>query len=131
VLSLASSQHGVVAGDQLEALGLSRDGIRHRIRRGRLFRVRKNVYAIGSPSLTREGRWIAAVLACGPTAALSYDSAAALWGIRERERGTIEVTVAPHVARRHDGIKVHRRARAAADLTRHRAIPVTAPAAPS
>jgi len=71
---------------------------------------------------------MAAVLACGRTAVLSYESAAALWGIRDRERGQIEVTVAPHVARRHEGIRVHRRALNAADLTRHRGIPATSPA---
>lgn len=87
MLALAATQHGVVTGDQLVALGLSRDGIRYRTRRGRLFRMRKNIYAVGSPELTREGRWTVAVLACGPTAALSHESAAALWGFRDRERG--------------------------------------------
>jgi Transcriptional regulator, AbiEi antitoxin len=80
VLELAARQHGVVTGAQLVALGLSRGGIEHRARRGRLFRVHRNVYAIGSPTLTREGRWMAAVLACGPDAVLSQESAAALWG---------------------------------------------------
>ena len=32
--------------------------------------------------LTQHGRWMAAVLACGPGAALSHTSAAALWGLR-------------------------------------------------
>jgi very-short-patch-repair endonuclease len=128
VLRLAARQHGVVSGEQLVRLGLNRDGIEHRVRRGRLFRVHRNVYAVGSPTLTREGRWMAAVLACGPTAALSYESAAALWRIRDHERKQIEVSVPPHVVRRHDGIRVHRRALTAADLTRHRSIPVTAPA---
>jgi very-short-patch-repair endonuclease len=128
VLAVAARQHGVVTGAQLVARGLSRDGIEHRARRGRLFRVHRNVYAIGSPILTREGRWMAAVLACGAGAALSHESAAALWRIRDRERESIEVSVPPRVVRRHDGIRAHRRALTAVDLSRHRSIPVTAPA---
>jgi predicted transcriptional regulator of viral defense system len=125
VLRLAARQHGVVTGDQFVRLGLSRDGIRHRERRGRLFRVHRNVYTVGSRTLTREGRWMAAVLACGPNAALSHESAAALWGICECEQARIEVTVPPRVVRRHDGIHVHRRALTDDDLTCHRSIPVT------
>ncbi len=128
VLALAGEQHGVVTGGQLVALGLSRDGIAYRARRGRLFRIRRDVYAIGSPTLTRKGRWMAAVLACGPTAALSYESAAALWGMRDHERGRIEVSVAPRVSRRHEEVRVHRRALTESDLTRHCCIPVTTPA---
>jgi Transcriptional regulator, AbiEi antitoxin len=128
VLAVAARQHGVVTGAQLVARGLSRDGIEHRARRGRLFRVHRNVYAIGSPILTREGRWMAAVLACGAGAALRHESAAALWRIRDRERESIEVSVPPRVVRRHDGIRAHRRALTAVDLSRHRSIPVTAPA---
>jgi very-short-patch-repair endonuclease len=126
VLELAARQHGVVTGAQLVALGLSRGGIEHRARRGRLFRVHRNVYAIGSPTLTREGRWMAAVLACGPDAVLSQESAAALWGFRDRER-EIEVSVPPHVVRRYEGIRAHRRALTTDDLTRHRGIPLTSP----
>lgn len=43
------------------------------------------MYAVGRPELTREGRWMAAILFCGEPAWLSHSSAAALLGI-EQER---------------------------------------------
>lgn len=81
---LARRQHGVVSRSQLLGLGLTRSAISHRLRAGRLWRLHRGVFAVGRPDLTREGAWLAAVLACGEGAALSHRSAAALWGIRER-----------------------------------------------
>jgi len=51
---------------------------------------------------------MAAVLACGPGAALSHRSAAALWGLRATSRRNVDV-IAPHAARRtRAGIENHR-----------------------
>ena len=129
VWALAHRQHGVVTRWQLLELGFSDEAIDHRIRRGRLHRVRDGVYAVGRPELTRNGRWMAAVLACGPGAALSHSSAAALWSIRDKESNRIEISVPVNRAPRPRGIRVHRRAALIAkDVTRHRGIPVTTPA---
>jgi very-short-patch-repair endonuclease len=123
---LARRQHWVVTRRQLLDLGFSGDEIDSRIRDGRLHRIHAGVYAVGRPTLTREGCFIAAVLACGRGAALSHDSAAELWEIRPHHRGPIHVSVAatgPHPRR--PGIKVHRRA--STDATRREGIPVTSP----
>ena len=99
--------------------------IKHRIATGRLHPVRRGVYAVGRPQLTRHGEWIAAVLSCGPDAVLSHESAAALWAIRVERHPLIEVSTR-HVARRQRGVRVHRRAALkSSDLTRHQGIPVT------
>lgn len=128
VWALARRQHGVVARWQLLELGFSDEAIDHRIRRGRLHRVHAGVYAVGRPELTRHGRWMAAVLACGEGAALSHASAAALWGIRDKEGNQIEISVPANRAPRPKDIRVHRRASLIAeDVTRHRGIPVTTP----
>lgn len=72
-------------------LGLSREEIIGRLRRGRLHRLYPGVYAVGHKVLTQRSRWMAAVLACGPNAVLSHWSAAALWGIRANRGGqTVE-----------------------------------------
>src|SRR5215212_9578539 len=84
VWELAGRQHGLVTRRQLLELGLSADAIKHRIAKGRLHPVWRGVYAVGRPELTRYGWLMAAVLACGPGAALSHESAAELWEIRER-----------------------------------------------
>jgi very-short-patch-repair endonuclease len=74
--------------------------------------------------LTREGRWMAAVLASGPKAVLSHWSAAALWVIRPNSRSTIDVTT-PWKSRSWDGIKRHHKALPADEVTVENGIPVT------
>jgi very-short-patch-repair endonuclease len=92
--------------------------------------VWRGVYAVGRPQLTQQGRWMAAVLSCGSAAALSHQSAAALWQIRDRPGRWIEVSVPVPLHPRRPGIRLHRRADLAAeDLRRHQGIPVTSPAA--
>jgi very-short-patch-repair endonuclease len=125
--SLAKQQHGVIARAQLLDLGLHSQAITHRIARGRLHQVRRGVYAVGRPQLTQHGRWMAAVLSCGPGAVLSHGSAAGLWEIGS-ERGRIEVSVPSRTPRRRDGILAHRRpALGANDVAIHHGIPVTTP----
>ena len=53
---------------------------------GRLHRIHRGVYAVGHGKLTLKGRWMAAVLACGPEAFLSHRAALALWDLRDGER---------------------------------------------
>src|SRR6476620_1906970 len=84
VWALARRQHGSVTGEQLHAAGFTRSAIAHRMRTGRLWRVYPRVFAVGRSELSREGSWLAAVLACGVGPALSHLSAAGLWRIRER-----------------------------------------------
>jgi very-short-patch-repair endonuclease len=128
VWALAREQHGVVTRAQLIGLGYGSEVIRHRLRGGRLHRVRRGVYAIGRPELSRLGVWMAAVLSCGPRALLSHESAAALWGIRPGGGRLIEVSVPNRVLRRRAGIVVHRRSGLSLDdLAIHRAISVTSP----
>lgn len=126
VLALAGRQHGVVSRAQLLALGMSAQAIKYRVARGRLFPIFPGVYAVGTPHVTREGRWMAAVLACGEGAVLSHASAATLWGLREATAGPIEVTVpARRTVRRRD-ILVHRAAiLEPVDLCLESDIPVT------
>ena len=125
---LSRRQHGVITRDQLRALGFTDSAIEHRRASARLHDVHRCVYAVGRPELTPYGRWMAAVLACGPGALLSHGSAAALWGIRPPRAGRIEVSVDSDAPRRVAGITVHRRrALRDSDITRHQAIPVTSP----
>lgn len=123
---LVDRQHGAVARSQLVELGLTRHAIDHRIAIGRLHPVWRGVYAVGRPQLTQEGRWMAAVLACGPDAALSHRSSAALWGLAPRHVGGIEISVPARVARRRSRIVLHRRVGHERDATSHLGIPVIA-----
>ena len=59
----------------------------------RLHDVHRGVYAVGHRVLGARGRWMAAVLACGPGALLSHRSCAALSGVRRTKITYVEVTV--------------------------------------
>jgi len=124
--ALADEQHCVIEYGQLRRLGLGRGAIEHRSRAGRLHRLHRGVYAVGRKTVTREGNWLAAVLACGPHAFLSHRSAAALWGLLRDLRAAIDVTV-PGPRRQGSGdIIVHNVRRLHPDDRRRRAnIPVT------
>lgn len=105
---LARKQHGVITRLQLRALGFSHEAIRHRLARGRLRPVYPGVYAVGQLPLTERGEWMAAVLACGDTAALSHDSAAALWKLTKGAKTDIHVSILSQ-RRFRTGIVIHRR----------------------
>jgi very-short-patch-repair endonuclease/predicted transcriptional regulator of viral defense system len=124
---MARRQHGVIARRDLLALGFDSDAIKHRIATGRLHRVSRGVYAVGRRDMTREGRWMAALLASGDDAVLSHGSAAALWGIGPEWR-LIEITVRHRAWSRLSGVKGRARPSLPdADVTTHRGIPVTTP----
>lgn len=56
-----------------------------------LHRVHQGVYAWGTPTLTREGRWLAAARAYGRRARTSHRTAAALQAVRPSQRRPVEV----------------------------------------
>jgi very-short-patch-repair endonuclease len=122
---LAARQWGVASLGQLRALGLKDDAVRRRARAGRLHRLHRGVYAVGHTVLRREGRWLAAVLACGDGAVLSHRSAAAHWGLLQTDATQIDVTA----RRKRAGdakIRSHfSRSLIARDTTTHRGIPIT------
>jgi predicted transcriptional regulator of viral defense system len=123
VADLAARQHGLVTRVQLRKLGLSGGLIDHRLRSGGLHRVHTGVYALAYRSQTPHARMMAAVLACGPGAALSHRSAAELWGFGPARRGAVEVTVPGQ--RRPNGIIAHRSLTLAAHVATLHRIPVT------
>lgn len=115
IARLATHQHGVVEIKQLRQLGFGERAVHHRVATGRLHRVHQGVYAVGHSLLTREGRWMAAVLACGPEAVLSHRSAAALWGLRQDGRSRVDVTAPGRRGRMPIGIEAHRHGSLRAD----------------
>jgi very-short-patch-repair endonuclease len=108
IAQMAEVQHGVVTLDQLGKTGLTTYAVQQRAEAGRLHRIHHGVYAVGYPLLSREGRLMAAVLACGPDAVLSHRSAAALWGLSSGGRTRIDVTAPGRRGRSPVGIDAHR-----------------------
>ncbi len=124
IAELAGAQHGIVARRQLLALGLSSSAIGLRMKAGRLHRIRPGVYAVGHSVLSRQARWMAAVLFADADAVLSHRSAASLWGIREGPSGSIDVTVRKK-SRSRGGIRRHFALLPADETTVRLGIPTT------
>ncbi len=126
IADLAYRQHGVVALWQLREVGLSAGAARQRVNDHRWRRVHVGVYAAGHAPLTVRARYAAAVLACGPDAALSHRSAADLRSLRDSARFAIDVSSPTRRGRGRHGIDAHRgESLLARDVERVDAIPCT------
>lgn len=123
---LAERQHGVFSTWQLLAEGASGDIILRRRNSGVLIPMHHGVYALGRSPHSREGRWIAAVLACGPGAVLSHFSAGQLWGLSGSYGPTqvLRQSGGFH-PKGHQGVRLHQTRRLESyEVTVERGIPV-------
>ncbi|MEA2171914.1 MAG: hypothetical protein QOF76_5214 [Solirubrobacteraceae bacterium] len=89
---------------RLVAIGFTRSAIEAALRSGRLHRVHRGVYAVGTPVLDAYGRALAAVLAFDD-AVLSHQSAGALY-LLHRYEGPVHVSL-PYEHPDRDGVLVH------------------------
>lgn len=106
---LALRQHGVVASRQLPSIGFGPEMVRGMVELCQLVPIRRDVYAAGHAHLSRRGRWMAAVLACGNHALLSHESAACLWGLGG-DRPLVDVNAGGgrQGQLRREGVRLHR-----------------------
>ena len=140
---IAARQYGVVSIRQLDAVGLDRDAVSYRRRVGRLHRIYRGVYVVGHAGISREGRWMAAVLACGAGkldkggailacwgAAVSHRSAAELWDLLPPGDGPVHILIPGDGGRKQRaGLRLHRsHSLLPAAVTSHKGIPVSTPA---
>jgi very-short-patch-repair endonuclease len=107
VINQAANRYGHIHGATLRGLGLSQRAITARCAAGKLVREHRDVFSVGHSQRAPAAIADAAVMACGPRAALSHDSAAALWGLR-RWPATPEIISALKHTR--PGIRAHRTA---------------------
>lgn len=126
IAARAARQHGVVYREQLLAAGVSTQQIRCRVDSGRLTRLHRGVFLVGTvpPQHAVEQ---AALFACRP-ARLSHLSAAAVWELRSYPSAAPTwVTVAPdrHITR--PGVIVRRAPVAARDMRRRSGLAVVCP----
>jgi very-short-patch-repair endonuclease len=110
IQELAARQHGLITHTQLLGCGFTRDAVRSRVRSGRFVRIHRGVYRIG-PVTGARAREMAALLACGDTAAVSHRSAAVAWalGMDPDASAPADVAVPYGCARGAKvGVRVHR-----------------------
>ncbi|HEY4280876.1 MAG TPA: DUF559 domain-containing protein [Conexibacter sp.] len=104
-------------------MGLTPKMIRTRLAASRLLELHRGVSAVGHARLTRQGEWMAGVLAAGPGAVLSHRSAAALHGLLPERGRRVEVTTSDRRVTT-NWVEVHRTV-VAGDVTVRDRIPVT------
>jgi hypothetical protein len=126
---LAARQHGIVTRGQLLGAGASQAVIDRRVHAKRLCVVHHGVYRVG-PIASPCAREMAAVLACGPCAAVSHRSAARVRGWRAAAGpadSDVDVIVRHSHGGRRPGIRRHRMALAPDEVTGLHGIPITTP----
>lgn len=89
-----------------------------------LHSIHRGVYAVGHARLTREGRWMAAVLTGGSDAVLSHEPAGIHW-LLLRPRPSLPHITTPHKGRGRPGIHHHASLLPADETTVRDGIPVT------
>ncbi len=119
------AQHGLVTRFQTWQTGLTARQTDHLLTRKLLLPVHRGVFRDPAAPVTLDQRALAAVLASGPGAVVSYRLSVALWGMRNYQCLLTEVTTAG--ARRIPGVFSHRAARPP-EQTTLRGIPVASTA---
>lgn len=89
---LAERQHGILSRDQARSVGASCDVLRTRLRSGRWVAVSSRVLRLAGAPQTASQRCLAAVLDAGAGAAVSRQTAAALWRLPGFTTDGIHVT---------------------------------------
>ncbi|MGK7311832.1 MAG: DUF559 domain-containing protein [Candidatus Longimicrobiales bacterium M2_2A_002] len=125
---LAAGRHGVVTWSELAERGVARHVLENRLRSGWVRRLHRGVYGVGPAARPLEPE-MAAVLACGPTAVVSYGSAALRHRLLPARTTTadevVEVTIR-RGNRSHPALRVHRHPDlSAAEVTALEGIPFT------
>ena len=111
--NLARHQGGVVSRSQALESGLSTGRIKFRVSSGRWQQMHPGVYATFTGRSGRSALLWAAVLAAGPGATLSHETAAELQRLSDKPAQTIHVTVPrQRRVRVADGVTIHRSGRA-------------------
>lgn len=105
-------QAGVLTAGQLAGAGMSRESVRSLVRLGHWQHPYRGVYATFSGELPRAAQLWAAVLAAGPGAILSHESAAELAGLADKPARIIQITVpSQRTVTSIRGIVIHRSTR--------------------
>ena len=122
---LAEQQAGYFTATQARQAGFSRSLLSYHVGTGRFERVRPRVYRLVQfPSSPHEDLYVA-WLQAGPHAAISHDSALALYGLSDLLPHRIHVTVPRTVSRRRPGLRLHTKQLGSEDVTRYEGLPVT------
>ncbi|MGI8580046.1 MAG: DUF559 domain-containing protein [Solirubrobacteraceae bacterium] len=127
VAQVAAAQRGVITSQQLANLEFAPSSIRRKVAAGTLHRIHRGVYLLGHTAAAPLAFELAALLACGPTAALSHWTAAALYRILARTDGPIHLTIPDRRCRPRPGLQPHFAPLPDQDVTTTKSLRMTTP----
>jgi len=123
---IAEQQAGYFSAAQARQVSFSRSLLAYHLKAGRFERVRPRVYRLVQfPASPHEDLYVA-WLQVGPEAAISHDSALALYDLSDLLPDQIHVTVPRTASRRRPGLRLHTSRLEPEDVTRYEGLPVTA-----
>lgn len=122
---VAEAQSGYFTTAQARGAGYSTPLLRHHVRAGRFAHVRRGIYRLSRFPASPNEDLVVAWLAAGPRAAVSHESALALYGLSDALPGAVHVTVPRTASRRRSGFKLHTGELADEDVTRRDGMRVT------
>lgn len=129
LVRLAARQHARVSLNQCRVLGLTQQAVSKRVAVGRMRREHAGVYILGPDPGTLDGARMGAVMACGPSAALSHASALLAFGLLDgADRAPFHVSSATARGRVVRGIEAHATRLDPRDVTKRNGVPITTPA---
>lgn len=105
---VATRQLGLFTTAQALDAGFSEWAVRRNLRTRAWIRVRHRVLSLGGSPVTWEQSVLAAVLAAGPHAVASHDTAAELWALSDLGARALEVTTDRPSWVRQPGVRSHR-----------------------
>ncbi|MCC7363533.1 MAG: type IV toxin-antitoxin system AbiEi family antitoxin domain-containing protein [Dehalococcoidia bacterium] len=122
---IAEPQGGYLTTAQAVEAAVSRRLLSHYAARGDLERVAYGIYRLHRFPVHRFGDLIATALWAGPSAAVSHDSALAVYGLGSAMPAVIHITVPGAFRGKHPGVVVHRASLSSAEITIRDDVPVT------
>jgi predicted transcriptional regulator of viral defense system len=105
--NLAEPQSGYFTAAQARVAGHSQRQLTYHVHAGRFQRVRPGIYRLAQyPGGPHEDLFVAQ-LRCGPSSAISHDTALACYGLSDVLPGLVHVTIPRTASHRHARFRIH------------------------
>ena len=124
---LAEGQAGYFSASQARELGFGSDLISYHVKQGNFLRAARGIYRLRRFPASPFEDLIVASLRAGPRAAVSHETALAVYGLSDLMPAQIHLIVPRTKSRRLKGLKLHRHRLGEDEVTRRDGVQVTTP----
>lgn len=122
---IAEQQAGYFTARQAARAGFSWERLTAYSKRGRFQRIAHGIYRLSQFPASRFEDLFVAWLKCGPMAAISHESALAVYDLSDVIPGETHITVPRTASRRRIGIRLHTNQLRRADIVKREGLPLT------